>query len=77
MEPKQQWKQELRGASLVVAVVIALMGFSAALATKGKPAPDAKPAEAPYAASGYQDPSLAGLRVGEDAEVDTTFEYLN
>jgi hypothetical protein len=77
MEPKQQWKRELRGASLVVAVVIALMGFSAALATRGKPQAEAQPAEAPYAASAYEDPSLAGLRVGEDAEVDTTFEYLD
>jgi hypothetical protein len=77
MEPKQQWKRELRGASIVVAVVIALMGFSAALATKGKPAADVQPTEAPYAASGYQDPSLAGLRVADDAEVDATFEYLD
>jgi hypothetical protein len=76
MEPKQQWKQELRGASIVVAVVLALMGFSAALATRGTPAPES--AQAPQsAASEYQDPSLAGLRVAEDAEVDATFEYLN
>jgi len=76
MEPKQQWTQELRGASIVVAVVIALMGFSAALATRDKPAPES--AQPPQStASEYQDPSLAGLRVAEDAEVDTTFEYLN
>lgn len=75
MEPKQQWKQELRGASVVVAVVVALMGFSAALATREQP--EAAPAAAPSTASTYQDPSLAGLRVAEDAEVDTTFEFHN
>jgi hypothetical protein len=75
MEPKQQWKQELRGASIVVAVVIALMGFSAALATRGKPAPES--VEAPSVAAAYEDPSLAGLRVADDAEVDTTVELFN
>ena len=75
MEPKQEWKQELRGASIVVAVVIALMGFSAALATKGQPQPGS--AAAPSVASAYEDPSLAGLRVADDAEADTTVEYSN
>jgi hypothetical protein len=75
MEPRQQWKQELRGASFVIAVVIALMGFSAALATREQP--KAAPADAPSAASAYQDPSLSGLRVAEDAEVDTTVELHN
>jgi hypothetical protein len=72
MESNQQWKQELRGASVVVAAVIALMGLSVALATKEQP--KAGPAEAPSAAPAYQDPSLAGLRVAEDAEVDSTVE---
>ena len=75
MEPKQIWKQELRGASIVVAVVVALMGFSAALATKGQPQSDST--QAPSAASSTEDPSLAGLRVAEDAEVDTTVEFHN
>jgi hypothetical protein len=76
MEPKQQWKQELRGASIVVAVVIALMGFSAALATKGQPQPGSA-TPPPSAAADYQDPSLAGLRVAEDAEIDNTVEFHN
>lgn len=75
MEPKQQWKQELRLASAVIAVVVALMGFSAALATKAPS--EAAPAGAPSAASAYQDPSLAGLRVAEDAEIDRTVEFHN
>lgn len=75
MEPKEQRKQEMRGVVAVVAVVLALMGFSAALATK-KPS-DAAPAGVPSAAPAYQDPSLAGLRVAEDAEVDRTFDFHN
>jgi hypothetical protein len=75
MESNQQWKQELRGASVVLAVVVALMGFSAALATKPKSEGSA-PTET-SAASAYQDPSLAGLRVAEDAEVDNTVELHN
>lgn len=75
MEPKQLWKQELRGASLVIAMVVVLMGVSAALATKEQPA--AAPAEEPSAASAYQDPSLTGLRVPDDAQIDTTVEYAN
>jgi hypothetical protein len=76
MESQQQWKQELRGAATVLAVVVALMGFSAALATKEKQ-PDAAGAAAPSAASQHQDPSRAGLRIAEDAEVDTTVEFHN
>ena len=75
MEPKQQWKQELRLASAVLAVVAVLMGFSAALATKEQSGP--APAGAPSSASAYQDPSLAGLRVAEDAEIDRTVEFHN
>ena len=68
MESKQHWKQELRGVSVVIAIVIALMGFSAALATKEQPA--AAPAEAPAAAAAYQDPSLVGLSITGGAEPD-------
>ena len=75
MDPKQQWKQELRLASAVIAIVVALMGFSAALATKESA--EAAPAGVPSAASAYQDPSLTGLRVAEDAEVDRTVEFHN
>ena len=75
MEPKQQWKRELRGASIVVAVVIALMGFSAALATKGQP--QSGPEAPQSVAAPYEDPSLAGLRVADDAVADTTVELYN
>lgn len=75
MEAKEQRKQEMRGVVAVVAVVLALMGFSAALATKGQPQSDST--RAPSAASSYEDPSLAGLRVADDAEVDTTVEFHN
>ena len=75
METKQQRKQEMRGVVAVVAVVLALMGFSAALATKSQPQSGA--ADTPSAASSYEDPSLAGLRVADDAEVDTTVELIN
>jgi hypothetical protein len=66
MESKEERKLELRGVSIVVAVVIALMGFSVALGTK--PAPEALAAEAPAAQAEHRDPSLAGLSVGADAE---------
>ena len=75
MEPKQQRSLEMRGVVTVIAVVLALMGISASLATKERP--EAAPAEPAPAASTYQDPSLAGLRVAEDAEVDTTVELYN
>jgi len=77
MEPNKDKARnlEMRGVVTVVVVVLALMGVSASLATKDRPA--AEPAEAPSAASAYQDPSLAGLRVAEDAEVDTTVELYN
>lgn len=72
MEPKEQRKQEMRGVVAVIAVVLALMGFSAALATKGQSAPESD--QAPSPASTYVDPSLAGIHVADDAEVDTTVE---
>jgi hypothetical protein len=76
MEPKEQRSQEMRGVIAVVAIVLALMGFSAALATKGKPEAGTA-TQAPSVASTYVDPSLAGLHVADDAEVDTTVEFHN
>jgi hypothetical protein len=75
MEPKEQRKLEMRGVVAVVAIVLALMGFSAALATRSPT--QSEPVAAPSAASAYADPSLAGLRVAEDAEVDRTVEFHN
>ena len=75
MEAKEQRNLEMRGVIAVVAVVLALMGFSAALATKGQP--QSGSTQAPSAASSTVDPSLAGLRVADDAEVDTTVEFHN
>jgi hypothetical protein len=69
MESKQERSRDMRGVVAVVAVILALMGISASLATKEEPA--ALPAEAAHAEPAYVDPSLAGLRVAEDAEVDT------
>jgi hypothetical protein len=69
MEPRQQWKQELRGVSFVIAVVIALMGVSAALATREVAS---VPPAAEHQAPDYWDPSLAGLSVADDAEPDGT-----
>jgi hypothetical protein len=66
METKEERKLELRGVSIVAAVVIALMGFSAALGTR--PAPEAAATEAPAAQADHRDPSLAGLSVAADAE---------
>lgn len=66
MESNQGRIWELRIASLLIAVVIALMGFSGALATKEQAAaPAAEPA-----AYTYHDPSLVGLSVTADAEAD-------
>jgi hypothetical protein len=67
METKQERTRELRVVSLFLAVIVALMGFSAAVANKERP-----PAEpvAQDAAPAYQDPSLAGLSVGSHAEAD-------
>ncbi len=62
---------ELRLASLVIAAVIALMGFSGALATKDQ---DAAAAEAEPATYDYHDPSLVGLSVTADAEADGTVQ---
>ena len=75
MEPKQERKWELRAVSVVLAVIIALMGFSAALATK--PQSDAPAATETSAASTYQDPSLSGLGVADDAEADGTVLIFN
>lgn len=67
MESNQGRIWELRIASLLIAVVIALMGFSGALATKEQAA--AAPAAEP-ATYTYHDPSLVGLSVTADAEAD-------
>jgi hypothetical protein len=67
METKQERKWELRIVSLFLAVIVALMGFSAAVATKEEP--QAEPV-AQEAAPSYQDPSLAGLSVDSQAEAD-------
>jgi hypothetical protein len=75
METKEQRSLEMRGVVAIVAVILVLMGVSASLATKDEPATVST--EPPYAESTYQDPSLAGLRVAEDAEVDTTVELFN
>lgn len=67
MDQQQEWKRDLRGVSLLFAVIVALMGFSAALATRQEPqAAAAAQEEAPA----HRDPSLAGLSVGTDAEPD-------
>ena len=76
MEPKEQRNLEMRGVIAVVAIVLALMGFSAALATKGKPEAGTA-TQAPSVASTQVDPSLPGLRVADDAEVDTSYDYTN
>ena len=67
MDQQQEWKRDLRGVSALVAVIIALMGFSAAVATREQP--QAEPV-AQEAAPATQDPSLAGLSVGSHAEAD-------
>jgi len=67
MEANKARKLELRGVSFVIAVIVALMGFSAALATKevASVAPTAE-----HQVPDYWDPSLAGLSVADDAEPD-------
>jgi len=67
MEPNLQRKLELRAVSLFIAVIVALMGFSAALPSKPQRQAEAA---AESAAPAYQDPSLAGLSVAEDAQPD-------
>jgi hypothetical protein len=71
MDQQREWKRDLRGVSVLVAVVIALMGFSAALATREEAG--ATPAAEPELAA-YRDPSLAGLSVADDAEADGTVD---
>ena len=68
MEAKQERKWELRSVSFFIAVIVALMGFSAALATKeAAEEHGATPAAEPEL-SAHRDPSLAGLSVSADAE---------
>jgi hypothetical protein len=77
METKQERSLELRGISVLIAVVVALMGFSAALATKPQSEAAASEVSTASTASAYQDPSLYGLSVGDDAEADGTVEMFN
>ena len=58
METKRERNLELRGISVLIAVVVALMGFSAALATK--PQAEAAAATETSAASAYQDRASPG-----------------
>jgi len=74
METKKERKLELRGVSFVIAVIVTLMGFSAALATKEDTS--ATPATE-HEVPAYRDPSLADLSVADDAEADGTFEFYN
>jgi hypothetical protein len=74
MQPKQERDWELRAVSFFIIVLVALMGFSAALATREEPAAAPEPQQS---GSAYQDPSLAGLSVGDDAEPDGTVEMFN
>lgn len=70
MDQKQERNRDLRGVSLLLAVIVALMSFSAALATKVRLEPSELADTAPQVASPYEDPSLAGLRVGPDAQAN-------
>lgn len=63
-EPKPS--SALRPILFVAAVAVAIAAFSGALATKSEPAPQVPVAEVQM--DTYQDPSLAGLSVGPDAE---------
>ena len=74
METKQERNWELRGVSLFIALIVALMGFSVALATREEAS--ATPA-AEDEVPAYRDPSLAGLSVADDAEADGTVELFN
>jgi len=78
MEPNQNRSWELRAVSVFLAVIIALMGFSAALATKPQSDGAAtSETSAASATSAYQDPSLSGLDVGDDAEADGTVQMFD
>lgn len=74
METKQERNWELRGVSLFIALIVALMGFSAALATREEAG--VTPA-AEHEVPAYRDPSLSGLSVADDAEADGTVEMFN
>ena len=77
MDQQQEWKRDLRGVSLLVAVIIALMGFSAALATRETKEEASVTPAAEHEVSSYRDPSLSGLSVADDAEADGTVELFN
>jgi len=63
-EPKPS--SALRPVLFVAAVAVAIAAFSGALATKSEPAPQVPVSEVQM--DTHQDPSLAGLSVGSDAE---------
>jgi len=63
-EPKPS--SALRPILFVAAVAVAIAAFSGALATKSEPAPQVPVSEVQM--DTHQDPSLAGLSVGPDAE---------
>lgn len=73
METKQSRNWALGGTGVVIAVAVALFSLSGALGTE----PQAQAVVQESGASAYQDPSLAGLSVADDAEPDSTFEYAN
>lgn len=75
MEPREVGNLDLRGLIAVAAVALALWGISAALATREQP--ETAPAASPAAASTYGDPSLAGLKVADDAVEDGAVELFN
>jgi hypothetical protein len=64
-EPKPS--SALRPIVFIAAVALAIAAFSGALATKTEPAPQPAPI-AEIQTGPHQDPSLAGLRVGADAD---------
>ena len=64
-EPKPS--SALRPVLFIAAVALAIAAFSGALATKTEPAPQPAPI-AEVQIGTHQDPSLAGLSVGPDAD---------
>jgi hypothetical protein len=64
-EPKPS--SALRPIVFIAAVALAIAAFSGALATKTEPAPQVAPI-AEVQTGTHQDPSLAGLSIGPDAE---------
>ena len=67
MPNEPQSRSPLRPIVFIAAVALAIAAFSGALATKTEPAPQPAPI-AEVQTGTYQDPSLAGLSIGPDAE---------